>query len=159
MNWASIKNAKWYQKTKAVFSQGLTPWDMSLSIVLGAVIGVIPLFGVATPAITFLAIYLRLNLPLAIFMTYAVSPIHVLLFLPFISGGETILGVEHTPITFDGVKAAFQADFMTAISDLSLQLGYGLVGWVVIGIPVGICIFVIMYFLIKFCHKAIKKEV
>lgn len=158
MNWSSIKNKKWYKKTKAVFSQGLTPKEMALSIVLGSFLGVIPLIGVATPVVTFLAIYLRLNLPLALFMTYALSPMHVLLFLPFIYGGEAIMGIEHIPITFEGVKTAFQADIMTALSDLSLQLGYGLIGWIVIGIPVSIALFFLIYIPLKFFSKA-KPEV
>lgn len=158
MNWSSVKNKRWYQKTKAVFSQGLTPKEMALSIVLGSFLGAIPLIGVATPAVTFLALYLRLNLPLALFMTYAVSPLHVLLFLPFIYGGEAILGVEHMPITFEGVKTAFQADIMTALSDLSLQLGYGLVGWVVIGIPVSIGLFFLIYISLKYWSTAKQQD-
>lgn len=153
MDWNTIKKSKWHKKTKAVFSQGLTPWEMSLSIILGSFLGVIPLIGVATPVVTALCLYFRLNLPLAMFMTYALSPLHVLLFLPFVYGGETILGVEHMPITFEAVKAAFQDDIITAISDLSLQLGYGLVGWLVIGIPVTIVLFFIIYFTLKYFQK------
>lgn len=158
MNWQTIKEKRWYKKTKAVFSQGLTPWEMALSIVLGAFWGVIPLIGIATPAITFSAIYFRLNLPLALFMTYAVSPLHVLLFLPFIYAGEAIVGAEHLPITFERVQSAFQEDFMAALSDLSLQLGHGLVGWITIGIPVSIALFFLIYYILKYNPRSRKKE-
>ncbi len=158
MNWQTIKEKRWYIKTKAVFNQGLTPREMAISIVLGSFLGVVPLIGVATPAITFLAIYFRLNLPLALFITYAVSPLHVLLFLPFIYAGETIVGADHLPITFERVQSAFQADFMAALSEMSLQLGYGIVGWITIGIPVSIALFFLIYYMLKYNPRLHQKR-
>jgi uncharacterized protein (DUF2062 family) len=62
-----------------------------MSIAAAAAFGVIPMFGVTTIAITCLALYLRFNLPLALFVTYAMGPIHLLLFIPFIRVGEFIM--------------------------------------------------------------------
>lgn len=118
---------------------------MALSITLGVFFGIIPLIGVATPAVTFLAIAFRLNLPIAIFMTYAVSPLHILLFIPFIYAGEWIVGVDHQEITFEAVKHAFQSDFFSAMADLAQQLGLGLIGWIILASASAIFLFWTLY--------------
>lgn len=132
------------KKIRRVFRQGLTPKQMALSITLGSLIGVLPLFGISTAIIAGLAIYLRLNLPIAIFMTYAVSPIHILLFIPFIRIGEWVLSVKHSLLSFSAVKEAFLTDYVQAFQDLIFQIGCGLTGWFVVGIPSALFVFVVL---------------
>jgi len=115
-----------------------------MSISMGAFIGVLPLFGISTAIITALALYLRLNLPIAVFVTYAVSPIHVLLFIPFIRIGEWVFNVEHSLLTLTAIKEAFKADYVQAISDLAFQIGCGITGWAFAGIPIAILFFFVL---------------
>ena len=89
--WQNIKDHKWIRKISALFRQGLTPVELALSMSIGAAVGVIPLFGITTFITTAIILRLRLNLPVALFMTYALGPAHVLLFLPFIRFGEGVL--------------------------------------------------------------------
>ncbi len=156
MNWQKVKANKWTQKLIKVFNRGLTPWEMALSIMLGSFFGAIPLIGVATPAVTYLSIILRLNVPIALFMTYAVSPLHVLLFIPFIHLGEWILGFPQTSITFDAVTTAFKTDIIVALKDMALQLGCGLVGWILIGLPVAMILLFVLYSILRLAMPARK---
>ena len=153
MNLGKIKEHRFTKRVIALFNQGLTPRELSLSIALGILIGVIPLFGIATPLITGLSIWLRLNLPLAVFMTYAVSPIHLLLFIPFIRIGEWLYGVQHSLLTFTAIKEAFVADYITAIQDLIFHLCCGVTGWIVVGFPVAMGLFYLLFLGMKLMRR------
>ena len=153
MNWTSIKEHKWIVKLRSLFQQGLGTKEMALSIAIGSYIGVLPLFGISTALVTAIAVWWRLNLPIAIFFTYAVGPIHILLIIPFIRLGEYIFGVKHMLLTVSAIKEAFQSDFFQALSDLALQIVCGVTGWIVIGIPVTYIFYRILQFSIGYFQK------
>ena len=102
------------------------------------------MFGVTTLITTCLALYLRVNLPLALFTTYAVGPIHLLLFIPFIRVGEFVLGADHTLLTFQAIKEAFRSNYLTALGDLSLELVCGLTGWSILALPAAMTLYIIL---------------
>lgn len=131
--------------TASLFMQGLTPNQLSLSMTLGILIGILPLFGVATIAVTAIAIYLRINLPLAVFMSYVVTPIHLILFIPFIRLGEWITASTPSQLTLQALIQTFEQDYWDALTFMVGQLSCGVLGWGVAGIPGA----VIFYFIAK----------
>lgn len=140
-----------------LFRQGLAPRELALSIVIGALIGILPLFGVAAFIIAFIAIVLRLNLPIALFITYAVTPIHLFLFIPFIRIGETVFSVEPSWLSFADIKASFQADYLLALQQLSFQLVCGVAGWFLVAIPIAILFYFILWqILALYSKKAVR---
>ena len=153
INWAALKRHRWIRKAKIVFRQGLTPRELALSIVIGAFIGVMPVFGIAAFIIGLIALVFRLNLPIAIFVTYAITPIHLALFIPFIRLGESILSVQHSFLTLLDVKVAFQADYIVALQQLSFQIICGMVGWFVVGVPIALILFLMIWQFIVFNKK------
>jgi len=114
---------------------------MALSIVIGSLIGILPLFGIAAFLIGILVVVLRLNLAITAFMAYAVTPLYLLLFVPFIRIGELIFGTEPTWLNFADIKASFQADYLVALQQLSFQLFCGVIGWFLVAVPVGILLY------------------
>lgn len=148
------KLSKYFEKVVDLFKQGLTPHEMALSIAIGSYIGVLPLFGVSTVLITAIAVYLRLNLPLSLFFVYAVGPLHLLLFIPFIHLGEWVYGTEHSLLTFTAIKDAFSTSFLQALQDLGYQIVCGISGWLFVGLPVAI----ILYYVLKFGLKIVFKN-
>lgn len=78
---------------------------------------------------------------MSLFFTYAVGPIHLLLFIPFIRIGEYIFNAEHTLLTFNAIKEAFQTDYFDALYRLSLEVVCGLTGWTVAAIPSAFLLF------------------
>ena len=126
--------------------QGLTPAQLSLSITIGILIGILPLFGVATVTVSALALYLRVNLPLAVFMSYAVTPIHLILFIPFIRIGEWVTAAQPSLLTLNAIRQTFEADYWHAFQFLIGQLGCGVLGWTVAAIPAS----VVFYFVAKY---------
>ena len=153
MKWSSIRKNQWFLKVQRLFQQGLGTREMAMSISLGTFIGVLPLFGISTALVTALAIWFRLNIPIAVFITYAVSPLHVLLIIPFIRLGELFYGVEHSLITVSAIKQAFQSDIFNALKDLAFQIFCGLTGWLAAGIPSALVLFFILYQSILFFRK------
>ncbi len=156
MKFSELRSHKWVQKAIGLFKQGLTANEMAKSIAIGALVGVIPMFGISTVTITALAIRLRLNLPMSIFFTYAVGPIHLLMFIPFIKMGERILGVQHTLVSFSVIREAFSEDYMKAIIDLSLEIVCGLTGWALVAIPTAFVLYFMLRFVFSFCWKAVR---
>lgn len=139
---------------KKLFTQGLSPHEIGLSIAVASFWGVIPFIGVATPAVTFLCLRWKLNLPIAMFFTYALSPLHIGLFIPFIYGGEWILGVDHLPITWEVMKQEFSDDIRQALLDRGWQLLYGLIGWVILMLPISMAVYFLTKFIVTRSHKS-----
>ena len=158
MTLKDLNKHPWVQKVLNLFKQGLSADEMAKSIAMGALIGVIPLFGISTVTITAIAVRLKLNLPLSIFTTYAVGPLHLLLFIPFIKIGERIIGVEHTLFSFSAIKDAFRADYMKATKDLGLEILCGMTGWIIVAIPACFLLYIILRFLFSICWKAYKRK-
>jgi len=126
---------------KSLFKQGLSPHELALSIATACFWGVIPIIGIATPAVTFSAIKAKLNLPLILFVTYLLSPFHIGLFVPFVIAGEWIVGAEHVPFTFEVMRTSFQTDVLGMIQERGLQILYGLIGWLVITAPIAVLVY------------------
>ena len=153
-NWQKIKNHPRVQKIFDLFRQGLTPDQMALSIAVGALVGVIPMFGVTTVIITWLAYKMKFNLPLGLFFTYAIGPVHLLMILPFIKIGESIMDVKHTLLSASAIKEAFSTDWLQAIQDLSLEVVCGLTGWTVAAIPAS----VVLYYILRTIFRLVDKK-
>jgi len=75
-------------KTVALFKQGLTPIQLTQSILVSALISIIPILGVSTFLLTVLSIKRKLNLPIMIAISYILWPIQLLMIIPFINIGE-----------------------------------------------------------------------
>lgn len=140
MNLNALKNHKYILKIKELFTQGISLKEIILSAVLGSLIGIMPIFGVATLLITFLSLRFKLNIAVAIAFTYVVAPLQALFFIPFIHLGEKAVGIKHTLLTFEAIKNAFYSDVLMTMKDLWLEIVCGLMGWSAIAIPIFILI-------------------
>ena len=134
MNW---QNNKWVRRFRDLLKQGLSSKQIALSITIGAVVGVIPMVGVATFLLTVLALYLRLNLPIAFFITYAVTPVQWLLFIPFIHFGELILFIDHSLLSYTAITEAFNIGAVFLLQKFFWEIIYGITAWCLLAFPLG----------------------
>jgi len=139
------KLVKLWEKFKALLKQGLTPKQLALSLVVSTLVSIFPIFGISTIALTCIALPFRLNLPIMIAFSYIVGPLKFLVLIPFINLGARIFGTEHTLLTFEAIKASYEAGFWSTAKELSYELLCGTVGWILTAIPLGI----ILYFILK----------
>jgi uncharacterized protein (DUF2062 family) len=128
---------KLYQKVKEPFQQGLHWKAVTKAIIISLLFTIIPIYGVTTIILTFIAIKFKLNLPIMIVTSYLATPLQFMLFLPFIHIGESIMNTSHTLLTVQDIKAAFDVSFFDTIRRLLFELICGLSGWLLIVLPLG----------------------
>lgn len=124
--------------------QGLSPRSLAISITIGMLLGLLPLLGIGTPLLGVIAWGFRLNLPIMLSVSYLVLPLQLILILPFIKTGEWMFGVEHSLLSLAEFQAAFDASFFNALAQLSTEIGYGVLAWGVICIPLSFLFFAII---------------
>ncbi|WP_195871850.1 DUF2062 domain-containing protein [Winogradskyella marina] len=138
----------------ALLKQGLTPKQLALSVVVSAVVSVFPIFGVSTIVLTCLALSFRLNLPVMIVFSYIIEPLKLLVLIPFINIGASVIGTEHTLLSFNAIKTSYDTSFWGTVGELSYELLCGSIGWLLTAIPLGI----VIYFILKGILTALDKS-
>ena len=116
-------------------SQGLTPNELSQSIIVSGLISTIPILGVSTFLITTVSLKRKLNLPVMISLSYLMWPVQILLIIPFIRVGEFIFSVPRNHHTLDEIISSFQNSFFLTLSQLSFELICGFGGWLLTAVP------------------------
>lgn len=140
-------------KTTALFKQGLSPKQLSQSIIVSGAFSIIPILGVSTFILTALSIKKKLNLPIMIAISYLMWPIQILLIIPFIKTGEFIFSVPSTHHTAEEIINSFQNDFFKTLSYLSFELLCGLGGWLLTAVPISIGTYLALLLFLKKTHK------
>lgn len=145
-NW-NIRALK--SKTVALFKQGLTPIELTQSILVSALISIIPILGVTTILLTALSLKRKLNLPIMIAISYMMWPLQILLIIPFINIGEFIFSAPQSNHSVQEIIASFQELFFGTLSDLSLELLCGFGGWLLTAVPIFSAIYLVLSLIIK----------
>ncbi len=136
---AILNTAK--EKTTALLKQGLTPKDLSKSIIVAGLISTIPILGVSTFMITTVSLKTKLNLPVMIALSYLMWPVQILLIIPFIRIGQFIFSVPTSHHSVEEIISSFQESFFGTLSHLSFELLCGLGGWFLTAVPVAVGIY------------------
>jgi uncharacterized protein (DUF2062 family) len=133
--------------------QGLSPRDLALCLALGAGVGMFPVLGVSTPALTLIALWLRLNLAAIQLVSWLVGPLQLALIIPFMRFGEWVLGSEPQPMTIEAGMEIISQGVFQAIVTLWDAIVHASVGWILIG-PAAI--FVLYRLLIPVLERALQ---
>lgn len=128
-------------KITILFKQGLTPKELSKSIIVSGLISTIPILGVSTFMITALSLKTKLNLPVMIALSYLMWPIQVLMIIPFIRLGQFIFSAPSNHHSVEEIISSFQSSFFGTLSHLSFELLCGFGGWLLTAVPVAIGIY------------------
>ncbi|MEY3976315.1 MAG: hypothetical protein RLZZ33_1370 [Pseudomonadota bacterium] len=115
--------------------QGLAPRDLALCVALGVGVGLFPVLGVSTPALTVLALTLRLNLAAIQLVSYAIAPLQLALIIPFMRLGEIVLGSKPQPMTISAAMELLTEGVLFAIVTLWDAIIHATLGWLLI-VPV-----------------------
>lgn len=120
----------------AQLRQGITPEKIALTLALGGVLGLFPILGATTTLCALAAWRLQLNQPIIQLVNYLLSPVHVLLLLPFYRAGETLFSSEHVPIFSVGeLLERFQQGPLQFIIDYGRVGLYGIAVWAMLAPP------------------------
>jgi len=114
---------RFFEKVKNVFKEGLTPKQLALSLMVSIVISLFPIYGVTVLFLTFLALRLKLNLPIMVVVSYVADPLKLLLIIPFIKTGGVMFGVEHKLLDLISIKESFKENtILETVGWLSFEL-------------------------------------
>jgi uncharacterized protein (DUF2062 family) len=111
--------------------QGVTPEKLSLSIALGAVLGLVPVIGINTALCAVIALIWRLNLPAIQLVNYFVYPLQIVLLLPFFRLGEKLFGAQHLPLRIEQIREMLRTNLWGAIRLLWTTAWHALVVWAI----------------------------
>lgn len=142
-------------KTKIIvlFKQGLTPVELTQSIIVSGVISIIPILGVSTFLLTALSFKRKLNLPIMIAQSYIMWPVQVIMIIPFINIGEYIFSIPKTNHSAQEIIFSFQNSFFATLSHLSFELLCGFGGWLLTAVPFSVCLYLVSIFILKLFFK------
>lgn len=117
----------------AQLRQGTSPHEIALTVALGAVLGLFPIWGATTALCAIAALWLRLNQPLIQAVNYLLAPLHLLLLLPFYKGGEILLGRAPLPLfSLEELGRRFEASPTAFFADYAQFLLGGVVLWMLL---------------------------
>jgi uncharacterized protein (DUF2062 family) len=112
-----------------ILRQGVTPEKLSLSIALGAVMGVLPAIGWNTALCALIALIWRLNLPAIQLVNYFLYPLQIALLIPFFRLGEKLFRARHLPLSVAQIHEMAHANLWGTIQLLWTTTWHALVVW------------------------------
>jgi uncharacterized protein (DUF2062 family) len=122
-------------------SQGVTPGKLALTVALGVIIGMLPVFGVASLICVALSFSLRLNMAAIQLTHYAATPLQVVLLVPFIRIGGLIFNEPASNLSFGQLYQMFTTDILATFQKLWFTFFLGFLGWVTVSIPVALLLY------------------
>jgi uncharacterized protein (DUF2062 family) len=129
----------YFKRLLSVFKQGISPKALSLSVTICLVVTVFPFYGLVTIILTSLALRFKLNLPLMLTLSYLIEPLKLVLIIPFINLGASIVGLEPTFTSLNTIQHIIKTETPTnIITFLSVDFTSGILGWFVIVTPLSI---------------------
>lgn len=137
--WARVR-----ETTLNLLRQGVTPERISASLVLGALIGVIPVLGVTTLLCTMVALLFRLNLVAIQAANWLVYPGQLALLYPFYLIGARLFQSPMPSLHPSELAELFSAGFLHAIRTLWDATLYAVVAWFLLSAVVGPIAYVVL---------------
>lgn len=134
---------------------GITPQKLAVTLALGIVIGIMPLFGPITLLCTVFSIRFKLNLPAMLTICYLMGPLHIALYIPFIQLGLYVFDFISFKLSFDQVRQLFEQDWLLALKTIWLANLAGVLAWLVLAGPLT---YICYLLLLPVLRKLIKRR-
>jgi uncharacterized protein (DUF2062 family) len=135
---------------RALLVQGVTPEKIAMSIAIGLIVGIFPVMGTTTVLCTAAAAVMRLNMVAVHTVHYAMTPVQLLLIIPFVRVGEHVVGAEPQPLTISEGMALLGQGVVHAVVTLWSAIVHAVIGWIVIGpIAIAMCYYLFRWILLR----------
>lgn len=123
----------------SLLKAGLAPSSLALTAGLGVAFGLAPTFGITTLVSTAVALRLKLNVAAMQVVCHLLSPVQLLLLLPFLRWGATLLGHGHevAHLSLNQIKSMIKTDGWGHALHLLWRAELGaMMIWAVAAVPV-----------------------
>ncbi len=134
--------------------QGLDPHQLALTCILAVLIGLIPVWGVSSLILTFLALRFKLNLVLIQFLSWLMTPMQLVAMYFFFQKGNEIMGEQAKPIDLKMLQTVWQEGFLHTLYFIYQMHLYAFLLWLVLASIVGL----LFYPILKFIFTLLKKQ-
>jgi len=121
----------------ALLKQGITPERIAMSLACGAILSIFPVLGTTTVLCTAAALLWRLNLAAIQAVNFAMTPLQLLLIIPFVRIGERLLGDPAQPLSIGAGLEMIARGADQAVVALWDAIVHAVVGWLLFG-PIAI---------------------
>lgn len=146
MGWAE---RKFLFPLKKIILAGISIEKLAVSLTIGLIVGLIPIYGITTLLVGGIAIALRLNFIAVQIAHYIVHPVQIALLVPFLKIGDSLLLKSDSSFTVKQYIGLFKADFWGAMHDLWL-INLSAIGvWLILSIPLSILVYYCLFRVIK----------
>ena len=129
----------------SLLKAGLSPGSLALTVGLGVAFGLAPIFGITTIISTAVALRLRLNVAAMQLVCHVLSPLQLLLLLPLLRWGATLLGQGQlvANLSLNQIRHMAKADGWGSVLHLLWRAELGaLLIWAVAAVPVVLGLYV-----------------
>jgi uncharacterized protein (DUF2062 family) len=141
---------------KIIPRHGLSSEKLALSFTIGIIGGVFPVIGLTSIVSLLILMVLKQNFTIVQAMSWLVAPIQLVMILPFMRLGALVLFQDNMSITLGLIIKAFKPGVWEGIKTIGLLHLYGVLGWVIIALPVGVVLYFIFFVLFRFLKKVKK---
>lgn len=140
-------NRFWEIIAKAL-QQGTSPRMLAITCALGVVLALLPVYGLTTLLCFLVAIVFRLNVVVIQAVNYLMTPLQLVLLIPFMQAGIFLFSLKPVVLDFNELLIRFKRDFGTVLAELgSVMLG-GIAIWVLVAIPLFFLLFFTFHWLL-----------
>lgn len=134
--------------------QGITPGKIALSLAFGAILGIFPVLGTTTVLCTLAALVWRLNMAAIHAVHFAMTPLQLLLIIPFVRVGEHLVDAPAQPLSISAGLALIAKSASQAVIVLWDAIVHAVIGWLAIG---PLAIFVLHRVLVPVLERAARQ--
>jgi uncharacterized protein (DUF2062 family) len=132
-----------------LLTQGASPQAIAECVVLGVLIGLVPLFGTSTIALTIIAARRRLNLAAIHAVNWLMVGPQLALWIPFMRFGERLLQSQPLPLRPEQFLELLQRDALEFMRHFGTAGMHALTGWIVLCLPLSWVCYVLLVALLR----------
>lgn len=132
-----------------MFAQGASPHAIAECLVLGALVGVIPLYGTSTVILTLIAARRRLNIPAIHAVNWLMAAPQLALWIPFMRFGERMLQSQPLPLRPEQIFDLIRGGAFQFMQHFGMAVIHALTGWIVLCIPLSWVCYVLLLALMR----------
>ena len=155
-----IRNAlnRFWQVIAGALQQGVTPRKLAIACAMGCVISIFPVFGSTTLLCFSVAILFRLNIVVIQTVNYLLTPLQVVLLIPFMQAGIFLFNLTPVSLELNNLILRFKTDFGALLSDLGGVILGSIAVWMLAAIPLFFLLFFLFHaLLLRWMRREVKE--